>query len=141
MEMLNLTDDQVDAFDPAAHGWEPSVLIRLEEFPEVEGRPMVFERNAYKRGDDRMVIEWDRYWSLRAVCRNGHWFDGDMTFDRLQELIREIVIDGQTGAEFLASTFEFELCSECFGNVEDHRAGPDMFGHWHAWCKIGRAHV
>jgi hypothetical protein len=43
-------------------------------------------------------------------------------------------IDGQTAEEFLAELFEFELCGECHGDVQDHTASPDPFGKWHAWC-------
>lgn len=132
--MLKLSVDQVEEFDPKAVGWTTDALVRLPEFPEVDGRSMVFQRDFYTRGDDRMVIEWDRGWTLRAIARNGHWFEGDMTFERFQELIREAVLNGQTGAEWLAEQFEFELCSECCGNTEDHTANPDMFGNWHAWC-------
>ncbi|WP_409238395.1 hypothetical protein [Streptomyces sp. PA5.6] len=46
-----------------------------------------------------------------------------------------LVINGLTGPQFLAETFEFEFCAECGGDVEQHIARPDMFGKWHAWCK------
>lgn len=42
--------------------------------------------------------------------------------------------DWQPGNEWLKEQFEFELCSECFGDAEDHIATPDQLGKWHAWC-------
>lgn len=88
-EMYKLTADQAEEFDPTTSGWKAPVLIRLSEFPEVEGRRMVFQRDAYTRGSERLVIEWDRYWTISALARNGHWATADVTWESLQTLIRD----------------------------------------------------
>lgn len=38
---------------------------------------------------------------------------------------------------FLREAFEFEVCHECKLDADAHIAKRDMFGNWHAWCKIG----
>lgn len=131
--MLQLTHAEVTEFNPEAQGWTAPILINLREFPEAEGREMVFQRDAYVRGSERLVIEWDRSWVVLAVAHNGEWLT-ELTYARIQEIIRGQVIDGQTAEEFLAELFEFELCAECAGDVKDHIAKPDQFGKWHAWC-------
>lgn len=36
--------------------------------------------------------------------------------------------EGRTAQEFLAETFEYEVCSECGGDAEDHDALPLALG-------------
>ena len=47
------------------------------------------------------------------------------------------VLDAQglTAEEFMYQLFEFEYCHECGGDTDDHVAGIDPIGNWHAWCK------
>ena len=42
-------------------------------------------------------------------------------------------LDGLTGVEWLAQTFEFEFCAECGGDARHHTAAP-LLGHWFAHC-------
>ncbi|MHA4819476.1 hypothetical protein ACXZ65_34565 [Streptomyces aculeolatus] len=42
----------------------------------------------------------------------------------------ELIIDGQTAAQFLAALFEYEDCGECGQGAVGHIAGPDSLGHW-----------
>jgi len=46
----------------------------------------------------------------------------------------ETDIDGVTAAAWAEEFFEFELCSECLKDKEDHVMGL-VLGHWFAWCK------
>lgn len=34
----------------------------------------------------------------------------------------------------LADSFEYELCSNCLGDLDRHLIGPDPLGHAHAYC-------
>lgn len=36
--------------------------------------------------------------------------------------------------EVLRSSFEFELCEVCHGDLEDHVIAPDPLGHAHLYC-------
>lgn len=41
-----------------------------------------------------------------------------------------------TAQEFLSELFEFELCTECGRDADEHSSSLDMFGNWHAWCRL-----
>ncbi|MFI0265587.1 hypothetical protein [Streptomyces luteogriseus] len=72
---------------------------------------------------------------LAAMDPEFHWDVEAIEWAELQSAVRSRVrINDQTGTEWLTEQFEFELCAECHGDVDDHRASPDMFGNWHAWC-------
>lgn len=45
----------------------------------------------------------------------------------------DLVIDGETWAEWSARFFECEYCDNCSGDVEDHEPWVVM-GHWFAHC-------
>lgn len=86
--LYQLTADQAESFDPTTAGWQADVLIRLSEFPEVEGRAMVWQRDAYMRESERLVIEWDRNWTILALARNGRWVK-QLDWELLQILLRD----------------------------------------------------
>ncbi|MFH9606914.1 hypothetical protein [Streptomyces sp. NPDC017448] len=134
--MMHLTPAQVEELAPGAFGWEASILIPLREFPEIQGRRMVQQRDAYQRGSERLVIEWDRDWNLLALARNGVWVER-MSWVRLQLLVLKEIpqeIDGETAQQFLSELCDFELCADCAGDADDHIAIIGPLGKWHALC-------
>ena len=59
--------------DLSAEGWEPvRGLPRYEDFPEIQGRPIVHTRDFYVRDADRLVVEFDGgSYEPSAVLLNG----------------------------------------------------------------------
>lgn len=41
---------------------------------------------------------------------------------------------GLTAQEFMAQSFDYELCSECLKDAEDHTAVIGPTGNWFAFC-------
>ena len=41
----------------------------------------------------------------------------------------------ETWEDFAAQLFEYEYCSECGGDSDDHIGCIDPFGNWFAMCK------
>lgn len=87
--MLQLTAAQAEVFNPVDYDWEKITLVHMKDFPEIDGRPMVFAREAYTRENERLVIEWDRDYTILALARNGHWVQGNLTWGILQIVLRD----------------------------------------------------
>jgi hypothetical protein len=55
-------------------------------------------------------------------------------------LLSGLGIAGEDAARFaqsaatIVNSFEYELCSECLGDLDAHEIGPGPFGEAHAWC-------
>jgi hypothetical protein len=65
-------EDWAEELDLADEGWVMATTPSSELFPEVDGRPMVWQRDFWTRGDDRLLMEWDvAYRVARAVLLNG----------------------------------------------------------------------
>jgi hypothetical protein len=47
---------------------------------------------------------------------------------------RGLLQDGRTAQEFLEDLFEYEYCTECGGDAEDHIVVLDVLGLFHAHC-------
>lgn len=45
---------------------------------------------------------------------------------------------GLTAQEFAEHMFEFEYCSECAGDIQDHTYVIDMMGNWFAFCEVSQ---
>jgi hypothetical protein len=56
--------------------------------------------------------------------------------DIVMHLERGLLQDGRTAQEFLEEQFEYEYCTECDGDVEDHIVVIDVLGLFHARCSL-----
>lgn len=83
MTDTKLTNDQIEHYDPQAHGWEAARTFTSDIFPEVGiNRRMVWKRDFWRRGDERLVVEFTSPWVLHAVARDGEWLP-EATWDTL----------------------------------------------------------
>lgn len=101
----------------------------LYDLFDVDGEPSLEDMQHYDTDDDST-------WGLL-----GHWSiergDGETAQpDEFNDHLAQCgTCDYLEGVLSLLSTFEFEDCSDCGGEANDHVVGPDMFGKVHAWCK------
>jgi hypothetical protein len=73
-EAVKLNDDQMEIYDPQAHGWMEARPCNSEAFPEVGlNRDMVWLRDFFIRGSERLVVEFSSAYDLKAVARDGEW--------------------------------------------------------------------
>lgn len=87
--MLKLSITEMDQHQEAVCDWtEVTSGPFREDYPEIEGRSLVRVREFWKRGNDRMIIEWEGYRTVRAVALNGHWFEDNLTIDQLHKMVR-----------------------------------------------------
>jgi hypothetical protein len=47
-----------------------------------------------------------------------------------------LMLGWEAQVEIIRDGFEFELCSECLRDFDQHTISPDMFGNAHAWCQV-----
>lgn len=92
-----LNPDAADRFDPPMAGWEVFHGRYTERFPEIEGRRMVFQRDFWVRGDERLIVEWQYPWKrVIAVILNGQVNEDEMTAEEFEAVWMRTMVTTMT---------------------------------------------
>jgi len=92
-----LDQGAADRFDPSMAGWEVFHGQYTERFPEIEGRRMVFQRDFWVRGDERLIVEWQYPWKrVIAVILNGQVNEDPMTAEEFDAVWMRTMVTTMT---------------------------------------------